>query len=355
MTVSGLCDSASSDLTRLTRALAFQLQPAWRRTIVYPWSWQVVIESARDVAVAGVKTLVVFNTEAWGGVVDDLTGMANALDRFLGLAAGAVAAIESGNELDTPGWTDSHGAPITDALIAAVGRRAAEVCRRHGVICLAPSLLSGPTEGRFQRIASGVVGHVDAMAVHPYYRSVGGYPWPGWTFGSVEAAADECQRLGSGLPTWFTEVGCTTRYDSIGQIAQANYTTALRGFQHPSIPVVMQFALYDRCGSQHELEVEHKDWGLIADGGVRKRSFAAFAEAAPEVSVPPTPPHTHDVGEGLLQWMAEDQTAPVSCSTFLPLGRNPAEVECAYSVTGDEYRWSLVQNRRLSKFKNSAA
>jgi len=66
-------------------------------------------------------------------------------------------AVEPGNDLDTPGWTTSDGGPITDELIIRIWRAAAKVCHCHSVLCLSPSLLTGPGEGRFQQVAAGIV------------------------------------------------------------------------------------------------------------------------------------------------------------------------------------------------------
>jgi hypothetical protein len=207
------------------------------------------------------------------------------------------------NELDTPGWTDSHGDPISDALIIAVAAAGAAVCRRHGVLAIAPSLLSGPAEGRFEHVAAGLVGVVDALAVHPYFRSIGGFPRPGWIYGTIEDAAEDCRRLSHGLPVWFDEAGCPTVYDNIGQRGQADYTTALRAFQHPAIAVINQFALHDGVGGPDEL-AQGKDWGLIGYGPTgRKEAYHAYAEgpggqpapgpdprADPPTTDPPPPP-----------------------------------------------------------------
>lgn len=66
----------------------------------------------------------------------------------------------------------------------------------------------------------------------------------------------------------------------------------------------------------------------------------------------PAPPkaHVHAVGDGLRSWLTEDNTVPVACSSFLPLGMTPSEIECAYGANGAEYRWSLVEGRRLARF-----
>lgn len=284
MTLSGLCDNANFSETTLTRAMAFDLQPGWRRTIVLPGNEQMVIDSARDVAVARVNTEVVYTTQSASCAVDDLEAYQKALDRFLSMANGAVHAIGIMNELDTPGWTDSHGNPISDALIIAVAAAGAAVCKRHGVLAISPSFLGGPAEGRFEHVAAGLVGVVDALAVHPYFRSIGGFPRPGWIYGTVEDAAEDCRRLSHGLPVWFDEAGCPTIYDNVGQQAQADYTTALRAFQHPTIAVINQFALHDGVGGPDEI-AQGKDWGLIGYGG-RKEAYHAYAEGPGDVPVP---------------------------------------------------------------------
>ena len=52
-----------------------------------------------------------------------------------------------------------------------------------------------------------------------------------------------------------------------------------------------------------------------------------------------------DVGSGILALMAEDATEPAMPSTFLPLGRNPAQVEEALGLNGTRYLWHLATGR----------
>jgi hypothetical protein len=304
MTDLGICHNATFADSRISPVLAGRLGLKWVRTIVYDpintdhpdrkESFDRVIASARELKdLAGVDTLVVFNSESFGGADDDIDQMTTRLEAFLNLADGAVAAIEPGNELD-------HQAVfhLSDQRIIDIGRAAAEVCHRHNVKCLSPSLLTGPEEGHFETIAKGLAGHVDAMAVHPYYCSVGGKPFEGFVFDTVEHKAEVCDNLarqaeGVGLSTWFTELGCpsSSRWYSEGERAlirnrlgfvpeigpadQAAFTAAVRSFQHDAIEVIMQFALFDTVVPQDELNVG-KDWGLLGLGNVAKASFAEF-------------------------------------------------------------------------------
>lgn len=315
MTELGLCHNATFPESRLTPAHIQRLRPRWARTITY-WrgtddlsSWQATVDSCREIAAMGVKNLVVFNTEAYGGVVNDVHLMERRLRQFLELAGGSVHAIEPGNELDMPGWTDNGlspeqgGRPISNELIAEIGVRAADVCQQFGVICLSPSLLTGPGEGRFEAIARALQGSkIGAMAVHPYGRSVGGQPEPGWIHGTVEAASDECRDLGTGYHTWFTEVGCWTKAGTRGFVGQREFIEELKRFEHEFIDVVFYFTAFDAAVPEGEM-VEGKDWGLIDLGGGLKPSCLVFdgeleVRAPPPVTRPPVtrPPFRYVAG-----------------------------------------------------------
>lgn len=279
MTELGICHNATFPAACLTRSHIERLKPKWARTITY-WrddasSWKASLSACRELAALGVENLVVFNTEAFGGQVDDLNLMCRRLDEFLTMAGDSLHAIEPGNELDTPGWTDSRGRPISDDLIITIGRQAAEVCHRHGVLCLSPSLLTGPTEGRFQRVVAGLAGVCDAMAVHPYGRSVGGQPSPGWLHGTVEDAADECRDLGNGMRTWFTELGCWAAAGDRGFEGQKRYIEELGKFNHPAIETVFYFAAFDAMVPEAELR-QGKDWGMVDLAGNLKPCFEVF-------------------------------------------------------------------------------
>ncbi len=360
MTDFGICHNADMPRSRLTPETARIWRLKWARSITYysggnGLAWQRTIESARALRAVGTQSLVVFNTEAYGGAVKDIGRLCSELERFLDLAGGAVAAIEPGNELDTPGWTedgrpiDDGGAPIGDQLIIDIGAAAADVCSRYGVLCLAPSLLSGPGEGRFEAIARGLVGSkVHGMAVHPYGRSAGGHPSPGWIWGTIEDAADECDRLGHGFRTWFTELGCWTRRGDLGEAKQREFVRAAATFQHRAIEMVSYFALNDWVVPDAEM-AELKDWGIFTRAGTPKLSAAALptsiqlgqtgsgGQAMSDLSA-----WAGKIGSGLLDMMAQDGTRPAQRgSTWLPLGVTPSDVEQCYGENGTLYVWLL--------------
>jgi len=364
VTLYGLCANASYPESRLSVAAAQRYGARWMRTIVYGSndSRAAVIANARALQAAGVDTLVVVTTETTGRVVDDLDGWASWIDEFLNEAQGAVTAIEPGNELDTPGWTTSTGEFISDDLIIAIGRRAAEVCRRHGVLCTSPSLLTGPEEGRFEAVAKGLAGYVDAMAVHPYYCSVGGVPnrpetrsqYPPelrqdrWRFGKIEEKAAVCERLGHGLPTWFTEAGCPVGFDGITPQEQALWSYALRRFQHPSIEVVLQFCLTDAMVPQGELD-EQKFWGITDDRGEKVSALMLAGYTTP--SEPPAPKEDdpmakqYTVGTGVLEAMRAHGDEPGSDECYYPVGAKESQWSETMGKSGTIYRYLFATNQ----------
>ncbi len=65
--------------------------------------------------------------------------------------------------------------------------------------------------------------------------------------------------------------------------------------------------------------------------------------------------YDHDVGSGLRQMMAEDGSEPAACSTFLPLGRHPAEIEQGVGRNGVHYEWHLATGAHFRFQPDSAA
>lgn len=286
-TLLGLCHNANFPDSTLTLDLARALRPARARTIVYKDARmrELVIANALDLQSIGITSYFQCNTEFFGGVIEDLTLHQAELRTFLDACKSAGlrgVTVSGGNEVDTPGWTTGAGAEITPNLIAQIGKRTADVVwdyRDLAYTCDSPSLLRGPSEGIFEVVAYRLAryGKTRAMAVHPYYCSIGGYPTPGWHFGTVEGKADECRSLGSGLPTCFEELGCPTRFEGIGQGNDASFAHAERHFRHDAILELFDFALTDRMVPRGELQ-EGKDWGLLTEDGVWKPAAYEFAK-----------------------------------------------------------------------------
>ena len=287
MTLYGWQHNAAFEESRLTPRKCLDAGISWVRTLTYPDKHDAVIESANELfGEAGTKTILVLTTEGAGCELNELDKYLQALDDVLTRANGAFHAVELQNELDDPRLG------ITNEQIISVGLQGAAVVHSHpGVLALAPSLLSGPEEGRFEVIAGALNGSVDAMTLHPYYCSLGGVPntpqhrenFPEnvrsnrWRFGAVEEKADICQSLApAGMMTWITELGCPTVFDEIGPIVQAQFSISARAFNHPAVPVLIQFCWSDSLVPDGEIQ-EGKDWGLVGQNDEEKQAFIALS------------------------------------------------------------------------------
>lgn len=267
MTLHGICDNANYLESTLSQAEVKAGNIQVRRTLVMPGQEMQlrVINSAKSLKKVGTQSIVVVTTQSTGTNFQDFDGYCTELENFCALCGDSIYGIEIQNELDTPDWG------ISDDEIVAITKRAAPIIRNYGMKAFAPSLLTGPGEGRFAYIAERIHDDVDFMNVHPYYRSIAGYPymtkqpddsWLGWRFGTVEDAAHECATLCPWIQTAFTEWGCPVVFDGITEKTQWNATYSFQQFEHPSIAFAIQFCRDDFMVPNEEL-VESKYWGLI--------------------------------------------------------------------------------------------
>lgn len=287
---------------------------------------------------AGLRVLLVLARESFGGFDSYADGLATYARRYGGL----VDAWQIGNEADLASpssWTMDPGE------LSELGQLARAALPGARLVC------AGMASGHPEYLDAVDLTPFDAVACHPYLKDA---PNPS----DVEDLPDVDQLVEAyrayGLPVWVTEWGWWGADERRGaeetaeMVAWAASTDLIEAFFY--------FCLSDAMVPP---------FGLLRADGSEKPAAAAFRQAAlaapVQIPTPPTeapvpveeipmPTHTHDVGSGLLAWMSEDGTAPIACSTFLPLGRNPAEIESAYGENGREYRWSLVQNRRLARF-----
>jgi hypothetical protein len=298
MTQHFICDNAAYEQTTLTQEIARDRRYDGRRSITYfdddRSRWDKTIRAFHDFhAVGPGLNLLVFNTEASGTDIHDYQTQCDRLAEFLTRAEGAVDAVEPGNELDTPAWG------ISDDIIIEVGKRMADICDRftassgNVVKCLSPSLLTGPGEGRFShvadelgrdraaRIAQGLSDHVDGMAIHVYYCSVGGWPASGWYFGTLESKCHEAVSLSAGLLVWVSELGCPVHFDDgaghvIGEERQRAFAESLAAFNFPGVEMVSLFTLFRGSVPQGELN-EGKDWHLVDERtGERRPAYYTY-------------------------------------------------------------------------------
>lgn len=77
--------------------------------------------------------------------------------------------------------------------------------------------------------------------------------------------------------------------------------------------------------------------------------LAFFGKPGAVVTVPAGHPdfaQPGQVGSGILEMMAADQTQPAAPSSFLPLGASPAVIEEAVGMNGVTYRWHIPTGQR---------
>lgn len=313
MTSASLCHNATWPASRLTPDQARLLRPASARTITYyrddESSWRATLAACRDLKQIGVHNLVLFNTEAHGGTLRDISGAQKRLERFLAIArdefGSPVDALEPINEADTPGWHDGTGTPITAQLCVDVTYGYCDVAGSYGVEVIGPSFLGGPTSEMVVRTLEGLNldGRVKAASMHFYGRSILGQPRDGWIWGSVEQAVEDMRPYLGRLLLDITEDGCWSVADTLGQTAQAAYVQALCTWQHPLVRRHYYFALNDAVVPAGELQ-DGKDWGLYDMHGTAKAAAAAFR--GPLVLAPPAVPGDGDIGPGFRTWQARE-------------------------------------------------
>lgn len=287
MTDVGICHNATFPQSRLGVGLAKRLKPKRARTITY-WrpdrsSWRATLDSCRDLAEIGIRNLVVFNTEAYGGELRDIDRLQTALREFLTLArdeyASPVHGIEPINEADTRGWTiGAGGGPISAQWCADVAHAAHDVATAmFQVETIGPSFLGGPTSDMVAQTAHllAAAGKIKTFSIHMYGRSLMGEPVPGWIWGTVEQGLDELLPLIGDMQIDLTEGGCWTVDGPYGPEGQKRFVQAHCTFQHPRVRASYLFAANDWTASDTEIAVG-KDFGLIDREGREKPALAMF-------------------------------------------------------------------------------
>lgn len=354
----GLCVSpvflpSASDLDRL--------RPTFLRSLLYS------LADLDTLMNTGLPLVITLNNEC-SSVLDDWSGWRETLREIGRQGAGQVVALAAGNEFDIY-WADNPN-DVPPSFAAGLARDAREILPE--TIDVYPVSVAGRLWQEYLGAMAPLLGGAaSACDIHPYGQAPDG--WPGWGFGSLRAAICRVSELSGGLPVVLTEYGVKTS-DAGGDDQQAQFLAdAARtiGDLGPLVQRWSWFAWSDALGTPEE-QASGAGFGLTRSNGTTRPAYATFsrlgisvpvpapplpaptpAPIPPEVIVPVTGGHTHDVGSGLLTWLAEAKTVPIACSTFLPLGRPVAEIECAYGADGAEYRWSLVESRRLARFSTA--
>jgi hypothetical protein len=287
MTGVGICHNATFPEARLGVGMAKRLRPRFARTITYwrdDWSsWRATLESCRDLSELGVRNLVLFNTEAFGGELRDIARHQTALHAFLKLAkdeyGSPVHAIEPINEADTDGWTIGEGGgPITAQWCADVAHAVYDVATSmFQVETVGPSFKGGPASQMVTDTARLLVaaGKIKVFTIHMYGRSLMSQPAPGWIWGTVEQGLDDLIPYIGDMQIDLTEGGCWTVDGPHGPEGQKRFVQAHCAFQHPRVRALYLFAINDWVPSNEEVDAG-KDFGLIDRQGNEKPALSAF-------------------------------------------------------------------------------
>jgi hypothetical protein len=287
MTEIGLCHNANKAYSCLTIDAAKAYRPRHARTITY-WSddhsyWRQTLAACRDLAQLGLTNLIIFNTEAYGGAVNDIDVMQDRLRAFLTLARDEygtpVHGIEPLNEIDTPGWDDGAGNPITADLVLKYTYAAHAVATGEFAIeTISPSFLGGPLTDLPVAVLSALKADPEARikiaTFHMYGRSIDGQPTPGWLWGSVEDGVNDLLTYIGDMQIDLTEGGCWTSPPE-GPDGQRRFIRAFCAFDHPRVRRHYLFALNDWCPADKEYNAG-KDFGLERRDGAAKPAAEAF-------------------------------------------------------------------------------
>lgn len=324
----GLCVSPGTMPSRLEVDV---LDPPCLRSILY------VDDDLDRLAALGRPLFLTLNNE-YARVRGDWSGWEDAIGyvarRSRDIGANIIG-LACGNELDIF-WAQNE-ADVPPEFAADLVNRAQPMLRA-AFIPTSTTSLAGP---RWVEYATRMLAYCrpEMVDLHPY----------GWTWDGLEAKVDTLAARAGSVEIVCSEIGVNVG-DAGGEEAQARALLDAAAILEYRGILGAWFAWHDGVGAPHERG--QQAFGLVADDGRRRPAWYAYQSLNQEAPVQPG--HTHEVGQGLREWMAEDGTSPIACSTFLPLGRNPAEIECAYAQNGAEYRWSLAENRRLARFDSAA-
>jgi hypothetical protein len=322
------------------------LRPAWVRSIVY-----TVGDVGRllETKPAGARLCVVVNNEC-REVGGDWSGWGAAMQAIARNYGGLLDAVECTNEPDI--WWASNPADMPPGFTAQLVREANRILTPAGIRTIIGSVAGPKWQEYLQAVAGYCRDAAHGAAFHPYGQRPDGFEQAGWGWGDLRPAVIRAYEL-TGLPIWLTEWGVKLS-DAGGEQGQADYlrtgAATIAALGEAVVPMAAYFCWRDDVGAPSEQG--SSAFGLMTTDGRRRPAWQAFADINAQGD--PMPSHTHDVGQGLLDWIKELGLAPIACSSFLPLGRDPAEIECAYCNDGSELRWSLVENRRLARLRPAA-
>lgn len=151
---------------------------------------------------------------------------------------------------------------------------------------------------------------------------------PGVSFDDLRAEAGAGKHpIAIGGRGWYHWSGCRGYHPTTDQLILANPAPGWK-----EVHQALSRADFDRLGPWSMVRVTHP----AAEGAVApppERDYSWWQEGG-------------KVGSGLIDMMRQDGVYPAQdYSTWLPLGRNPAQIEECIAENGTVYRWLLQVNR----------
>ena len=317
------------------------LRPSWIRSIIY----QVGdIGRLLEAKPPNSRLCIVVNSEC-REVGGDWSGWQSAMQTIARNYSRRVYAVEVTNEPDI--WWSQNPADMPPAFVAQLVREANFALSPAGILTLIGSVAGEKWQEYLQAVAGYARQYAHGACFHPYGQRPDGFAQPGWGWGDMRNAINRAHELAR-LPVWLTEWGVKLS-DAGGEQGQADYLSAgaatIAALGPDIVPMASFFCWRDDVGAPSE-QGPHA-FGLATTDGRHRPAWDVFRRLQGDQ---PMPTDGYDVGEGLRAWIYQRGDRPIANSSFLPLGRNPAQIECAYGASGAEYRWSLVENRRLALF-----
>lgn len=308
MTEHGLHHNACFDQSRLKISDVKRWLPSCARSLAYyrddQSGWRAALTTMRELAELGVKNSVIANTETLGGGLLSHDLNKQRLIQFLNLAAQEysyydnetqtnrppVHELEPLNEIDTPGWDDGEGGPITASKVVDYCYNLYDIAASYGVSVIGPSFLGGPLSGLPVEVISTLARDrkIKVAAFHTYGRSINSKPKPSWIWGTTENAIDDILTYCGDMSIDLTEQGCWTVDGNLGEDAQADYVKAFCAFNHPRVRRMHLFTNNDWVPYDGEYYAG-KDFGLVTRDGVDKKSALVFKGELGIVKPQPSP------------------------------------------------------------------
>lgn len=288
MSKHGITQNSSYQITTMSVGQAKKHKPSTTRSLAYYRDdfacWDAFLTNAKDLAQLGIKINLLSNTETLGIPLAQPDEAAKRLEQFCKMAqdykyydneAGKylipIHETETENEIDTLGWTDGMGGPITSDKIVAWTYALNAVAADYGIEATAPSFIGPPLSSLPMEVLGRMAndGFIRQCKWHLYGRSINNQPIPdvpGWINGKLEDAIDDILTYCGNMVIGLSEGGCWTTNN------QQAYIDAFLQYHHPKVVSMELFAINDWCCYEAEYNAG-RDFGIYGRDGVLKSNY----------------------------------------------------------------------------------